>query len=383
MGFYDPAPKPKSPLGYHRVLSPLAGIKVSPLCLGSMNFGTNWESFMGKCEKQEAFVIMDAFYEHGGNFIDTANCYQDNQSEEWIGEWMEGRGNRDQMVIATKYTHGTHAHNHKGTPLQSNHVGNSLKSLHLSISSSLARLRTSYIDILYLHWWDFTTDVSEVMAGLNHLIAAGKVLYLGVSDTPAWIVVKCNAFAKEHGLRPFSVYQGLWSAGVRDLEREIVPMCRDQGMGVTAWGVLGHGKFRAAAKREGGGSARAAEMSERDVKVSGVLEGIAKRKGCSLHAVALAYTLHKTPYVYPIIGGRTVAHLTANIEALSVELTKEEMKEIDAAVPFDAGYPHTFLFGEQYDLDKMASDVWLTNLSAHIDSPPHQQPIRARTKQDI
>ncbi|KAB8067317.1 NADP-dependent oxidoreductase domain-containing protein [Aspergillus leporis] len=95
MGFYDIAPKPKRVLGYHRVLAPSAGVKVSPLCLGTMNFGTNWESFMGECKKEDAFTIMDTFYDLGGNFIDTANCYQDEQSEEWIGEWMKGHGNRD------------------------------------------------------------------------------------------------------------------------------------------------------------------------------------------------------------------------------------------------------------------------------------------------
>ncbi|KAL4886458.1 norsolorinic acid reductase [Aspergillus karnatakaensis] len=380
MGFFDIAPKPKSVLGYHRVLAPSAGVKVSPLCLGTMNFGTTWESFMGKCEKADAFAIMDAFYDNGGNFIDTANCYQEEQSEQWIGEWMKTRGNRDQMVISTKYGVGYRAAHFDKQPLQSNYVGNSLKSLYLSVDASLKKLQTDYIDIFYLHWWDLTTGVEEIMQGLNILIKERKVLYLGVSDTPAWVVVKANEYARANGLRPFSLYQGQWSASLRDMEREIVPMCRDQGMGIAPFGVLGQGKFRSVAARVAAhmGSGRGAQASDVENKVSEVLETVAERKGTTLYAVALAYILHRTPYVFPIVGGRKVEHLMANINALSVELSKDEMSEIDGAVPFDAGYPHTYIFGAQYGLDKTASDVWFTTLSAHIDSPPHQEPVKPR-----
>lgn len=141
----DPAPKPPSLLGYHRPLSPTAAVRVSPLCLGTMNFGSAWREKMGDCAKDEAFQIMDRFYGLGGNFIDTANFYQAGESEQWIGEWMQARGNRDQLVLATKYT-ATYAPN---TPLPSNTTGNSLKSLHRSIASSLRNLQTDYIDLLY------------------------------------------------------------------------------------------------------------------------------------------------------------------------------------------------------------------------------------------
>ncbi|KAL4796666.1 NADP-dependent oxidoreductase domain-containing protein [Aspergillus venezuelensis] len=387
MGFYDPAPEPKSALGYHRVLSSTAGVKVSPLCLGSMNFGTAWQDFMGECSKEEAFAIMDAFYDNGGNFIDTANCYQDEQSEEWMGEWMKERGNRDQMVIATKYTNGYRCAHFDTEPLQSNYVGNSVKSMHLSLEASLRKLQTSYVDILYLHWWDLTTSMEEVMHGLNVLINARKVLYLGISDSPAWVVVKANAYARANGLRPFSVYQGLWNAEARDMERDIIPMCRDQGMAVIPFGALGSGKFKDVAARSGSaartGSGRGAQMSEREVKVSEVLEAVANRKDTTLHAVALAYIMHKAPYIYPVIGLRKVEHLLANIDALTIDLSKEDMHEIDAAVPFDPGFPNSFLFGaKKYDLTKTASDIWLTALSAHIDSVAYQGPIKARTRDE-
>ncbi|KAL2783887.1 norsolorinic acid reductase [Aspergillus keveii] len=374
------APKPSSLLGYHRVLSPNAGIKVSPLCLGAMSFGTAWKDFMGECSKERAFEILDTFYSLGGNFIDTANDYQDEESEKIIGEWMKLKGNRDQMVIATKYTSGYRTHNRAEEPLQSNYVGNSMKSMHLSVAKSLEKLQTSYIDVLYLHWWDFTTSVEEVMIGLNALITSGKVLYLGVSDTPAWIVVKANEYARAHGLRPFSVYQGKWNAGFRDIEREILPMCRDQGMAITPWAPLGEGKFKAAAQRSGAdGSIRATMAEEHDIKVSEALERIADRKSTTLHSVAIAYLLHKAPYVFPIVGQRDPKHLLANVKALGVSLSVQEIREIDSVVPFDAGFPLNFLFGPEHRTDMTASDVFWTQVAAHVDVPPAQAVIPARS----
>lgn len=162
-----------------------------------------------------------------------------------------------------------------------------MKSMHVSIKRSLEKLQTDYIDILYVHWWDITTSVEEVMHGLNTLITAGKVLYLGISDTPAWLVVKANDYARAHGLRPFSIYQGRWNALLRDMEKDIIPMCRDQGMAIAPFGSLGQGKFRTAAAREAEhtGSGRAAELSQDEICISEVLEAVAKRKSSTLHAV--------------------------------------------------------------------------------------------------
>ncbi|RAL12186.1 aldo/keto reductase [Aspergillus homomorphus CBS 101889] len=383
MSFAPVAPKPKSLLGYHQVLSPTAGVKVSPLCLGAMNFGEGWKEFMGECSKEDAFAIMDVFFNEGGNFIDTANAYQKEDSEQWIGDWMQQRGNRDQLVIATKYTTGFRTAQFDKEPLQSNYVGNSLKSLRVSVNASLRKLQTDYIDLLYVHWWDFTSGVEEVMIGLNALITAGKVLYIGVSDTPAWVVVKANEYARAHGLRPFSVYQGKWNAGFRDMEREIIPMCRDQGMAVAPWAPLGQGRFRTAEARKKAqheGSNRGAQPSEADLKISEVLEKVAGRKGTNLYAIALAYLRYKQPYVFPIVGQRKVEHLKANIEALKVELSREEIREIDLAAPFDPGFPMTMLFGgnDKYDIGFTAADVSLTKWAAHIDAPAPQEAVRPR-----
>ncbi|GLB04739.1 hypothetical protein AtubIFM57258_010758 [Aspergillus tubingensis] len=381
MSLFAPAPKPASRLGYHRVLAPSAGVKVSPLCLGAMNFGDSWKGFMGECNKEQSFALLDEFYRLGGNFIDTANNYQFEESEKWIGEWMAARGNRDQMVIATKYTTGFRTAHRDTEPLQSNFVGNSMKSMRVSVEHSLKKLQTDYIDLLYLHWWDFTSSVEEVMHGLNNLVASGKVLYLGVSDTPAWVVVKANDYARAHGLRPFSVYQGRWNAGFRDLEREVIPMCRDQGMAIAPWAPLGAGKFKSAEARKsdaGSGSARGAELSETDIKVSDALEKVANRKNTTLHAIALAYVMHKTPNVFPIIGQRKIEHLQANVEALSVSLSDEDLDEIDSASSFDVGFPMNFIYRDCYSSRNTAADVWLTKASALIDAPPHASPVPPR-----
>ncbi|KAJ9252508.1 hypothetical protein DTO195F2_7425 [Paecilomyces variotii] len=346
-----------------------------------MNFGEAWKEFMGECNKEQSFAVLDAFYELGGNFLDTANNYQQEESEMWLGEWIKKRGNRDQLVIATKYTTGFRTSHFDTEPLQSNFVGNSTKSMRISVNHSLQKLQTDYIDLLYVHWWDFTTSVEEVMHGLNALITSGKVLYLGVSDTPAWIVVKANDYARSNGLRPFSVYQGKWNAGFRDLEREIIPMCRDQGMAVAPWAPLGQGKFKSAEQRNSehnAGSARASALSENDIKVSEALEKISKRTNTSIHAIAIAYVMHKTPNVFPIIGQRKVEHLKANIEALSVVLSDEDLAEIDNAVPFDVGFPMNFIFRDHYSSNNTAADVFLTKVSAQIDVAPHPAPVRPR-----
>ncbi|KAF1357011.1 norsolorinic acid reductase [Delphinella strobiligena] len=383
MSFFQHAPKPASLLGYHRVLAPTAGVKVSPICLGAMNFGDQWEEFMGKCDKEQSFKVLDAFYDLGGNFIDTANVYQAEESEEWLGEWMEKRGNRDQIVMATKYTSGYRYHDREKEPLQSNFVGNSLKSMRLSVDASLKKLKTDYIDLLYVHWWDFTTSVEEVMHGLNNLVLSGKVLYLGVSDTPAWVVVKANDYARAHGLRPFSIFQGKWNAAYRDMEREIIPMCEDQGMAIAPWGPLGQGKFKTKEARgqDHDGSARASELSESDIKISDALEDVAKKHNATLHGVALAYVMHKTPNVFPIVGQRKIEHLKANIDALSIRLSQEDLEEIDQAVEFDPGFPMSMIFrGSAYTTSLTASDVGLTKMSAHIDAPPKQLPVRPRSE---
>ncbi|KAI1386669.1 norsolorinic acid reductase [Hypoxylon trugodes] len=342
MSILPTAPPPKSPLARYRLLAPTASVRVSPLCLGAMNFGDAWKDFMGVCDQKTTEEILDFFYQQGGNFIDTSNNYQFGQSESWIGEWMKKRSVRDQMVIATKFT--TSYHNNFDE-ININTQGNGTKNLHVSVNCSLQKLQTDYIDLLYVHWWDFNTSIPELMQSLNRLVQAGKVLYLGVSDTPAWVVSKANEYARNHGLRQFSVYQGRWSAANRDVEREILPMVKAEGMGIAPWGALGGGKFKTEEQRQSRVTERSGWADESDIKVSRVLESIARRKNTIITSVAQAYVMSKAPYVFPIVGGRTKEHLKANIEALTLSLDEDDIKEIESAIPFDPGFPTTFLYG--------------------------------------
>ncbi|KAJ5966824.1 Aldo/keto reductase [Penicillium viridicatum] len=336
-----PPPPPKSALGRHRLLAPSASVRVSPLSLGGMSLGDNWKGMMGECTKEQAFELLDTYYDLGGNFIDTANMYQFGQSEEWIGEWLQKTGRRSEIVLATKYTL---------SPIfgkavqQSNYGGTGTKSMRVAVDDSLKRLKTDYIDLYYVHAWDFATSIPELMQSLNTLVQQGKVLYLGISDTPAWVVTKANAYAREHGLRPFSVYQGRYSAIMRDLERDIIPMARDEGMAIHPWGVLGSGYIRSpdAAPKEGGRQTPHVKTG-REEQVSAALDTVAKRHEVPITSVALAYVLQKAPYIFPMVGGNKVSHLKSNIEALRLELTAEDVAEIDNGYEFDLGFPHNFL----------------------------------------
>ncbi|EME39161.1 aldo/keto reductase-like protein [Dothistroma septosporum NZE10] len=359
---------------HYRQLAPTASVRVSPLCLGAMNFGEAHKARYGECSKETAFSIMDYFYSQGGNFIDTANGYQAGESEQWVGEWMKSRDNRDEIVLATKYSTGYM--NHEKDKIQINYGGNSAKSMKVSVAASLKKLQTNYIDILYIHWWDYSTSIPELMHSLNDLVVSGQVLYLGVSDTPAWVVSKANQYARDHGLRQFVIYQGMWNAAMRDFERDIIPMCRDEGMGLAPYGTLGQGSFQT----EEGRKQREKDNPGRKfgakslpyVEVSKVLEKLANAKGKAITDVALAYVLQKTPYVFPIVGGRKLEHIQGNVAALQVALSEAEVEEIEAAYPFDAGFPHTFLSGTLFDGAKPTAaqgpgDVFLTKWQGDID----------------
>ncbi|THX54513.1 putative aryl-alcohol dehydrogenase Aad14 [Aureobasidium pullulans] len=349
MSLFEPAPEPATELGRLRILSSTAGVRVSPLQLGAMSIGDAWSSFMGSMDKKQSFALLDAFVEAGGNFIDTANNYQNEQSEQWLGEWMKERGNRDQMVIATKFTT-----DYKGYALgkgkAANHCGNHKRSLFMSVRDSLAKLQTDFIDILYLHWWDHTTSIEEIMDSLHILVEQGKVMYLGISDSPAWVVSAANYYAKAHGKTPFSIYQGRWNIMLRDFEREIIPMARHFGMALAPWDVLGGGKFQSKAaieerKKNGEGlrSMMGGEQTEEEVKMSAALEEVANEHNVSLTAVALAYVMSKTINVFPLVGGRKVEHLKDNIKALSIKLSDEQIKKLEGVKSFDPGFPNTFI----------------------------------------
>ncbi|KAG8214331.1 NADP-dependent oxidoreductase domain-containing protein [Butyriboletus roseoflavus] len=370
--------KPTSRLARYRVLSPNASIHVSPLQLGGMNIGDKWEKYgYGSMNKESSFELLDAFYEAGGNFIDTANVYQDQSSEQFIGEWAGLRGIRDQLVIATKYS-TNYMHGEAGIKQKAMYAGNSVKSMYLSVEASLMKLRTTYIDILYVHWWDWETSIEEMMNGLHTLVQQGKVLYLGVSDTPAWVVSQANQYARDHGKTPFVIYQGLWNVMERSFERDIIPMCKAHGMALAPWGVLARGKFRTDEEEErrnqSGEKGRTSfstdwKRNEQEKAVSTALEKVAKEVGAKhVSAVAIAYVMQRTPYVFPIIGGRKVEHLQANLEALEIILSPEHIKDLESVVSFDLGFP-TAMIGDGSDY------MYLMKNAAYMEKQPDLRAI--------
>ncbi|KAJ6480086.1 aryl-alcohol dehydrogenase [Mycena vulgaris] len=378
MAFFAPAPPPATKLGRYRQLAPRAAIHVSPLALGAMSIGDKWAPFgMGAMDKESSFKLMDAYFDAGGNHIDTSNMYQDGSSEEFIGEWVEARGYRDQVVIATKYTNLGKVRDNS-IKQKNLYMGNNIKSLKLTVEESLRRLRTTYIDILYLHYWDLHTSVEEIMDGLHNLVVLGKVLYLGISDSPAWFVVKANEYAKANGKTPFVVYQAPYSVTQRDIEREIMPMCRHEGIALTLWNVLASGHIRTDAEEElrrstgehGRTLMGAWERTDDEKKMCAALEVVAKQVGAKhITAVAIAYTMHKAPFVFPIIGGRKVEQLMANIEALDIKLTAEHIAYIEGILPFDKGFPNNIIgeYGGPYP--------FLISLYAAYDPQPLLPPV--------
>ncbi|KAK5405294.1 hypothetical protein LTR06_008989 [Exophiala xenobiotica] len=311
-------------LGRYRQLAPTASVRVSPLCLGAMTFGVSQRSRYGEITKETAFDILDHFYNNGGNFIDTSNTYHNGESEMWLGEWMNSRKNRDEIILATKYT----APYNSDAKIRANVGGNSSKSMRISIESSLNRLQTTYIDLFYVHWWDHTTSIPELMRSLNDLVTSGK----------------------------FSVYQGFWNAGLRDFERDIIPMAIDEGMALCPYGTIGQGRFQTEAvykeREEHNPGRNFIPLSDHDKRVSKKLEMVAQAKGVALHNIALAYVFHKAPYVFPIVGSRKVEHIKGNIEALAVRLSDQDIAEIESAYDFDHGFPQTFLSNTLFNHEK-------------------------------
>ncbi|ODO06643.1 hypothetical protein I350_04001 [Cryptococcus amylolentus CBS 6273] len=351
------AAEPKTELGRYRLLSPSAAIRVSPLCLGAMSLGNQWTGFMGAGpDFEESCKLLDTFYEAGGNFIDTANNYQDEQSEMIIGEWMEKRQIRDEIVLATKYTtYGLDRKEGKFQGIGANYCGNHKKNLRLTVDASLKKLRTDYIDLLYVHWWDYSTSIPELMQSLNDIVKSGKVLYLGISDTPAWIVSQANEYARQHGLAQFVVYQGLWNVSVRDVERDVLPMCRANGMGFAPWGVLGQGKFKSPEELKKQANWRGgAPPSEKDIKLTKALQEVADQVGGGAKAatVALAWSRQMFTDCYPI--------------ALKIELTPEQVTKLSQASDFDYGFPYTRFGLDPHYLPEGKPDSFLLNSAAHV-----------------
>ncbi len=310
-----------------------SGLRVSELCLGTMTFGDDWGWGAPKDESRKMF---DAFAEAGGNFIDTANNYTDGTSETFIGEFT--KADRDHFVIATKYTLTEFA-------TDPNFGGNHRKNMRRSVEGSLRRLETDHIDLLWLHMWDGMTPVEEVMRALDDLVRAGKVLYVGISDTPAWVVSQANMLADLRGWSRFVAYQGAYSLASRAPERDILPMAQSMEMTYMPWGILEGGeitgKYNSATPSDE--PKRSQDTSERIKKIAAVVMDLAEETGYTPSQVAINWVRQRPYQMIPIVGARSEKQLKENLGCLDVELTMEQIERLNKASPIDLGFPHSFL----------------------------------------
>jgi aryl-alcohol dehydrogenase-like predicted oxidoreductase len=327
-----------------------SGLRVSDLCLGTMTFGDDWG---WGAAKDQARKIYDAFREAGGNFIDTANIYTNGSSEKLVGEFIAGH--REEVVVATKYTNA--ASGFTGQPgTDANAGGNQRKNMVQAVESSLKRLGTHYIDLYWLHIWDQMTPVEEVMRAFDDLVRAGKVLYVGISDAPAWVVAKSNTMAQ---LRGWTRYVGLqieYSLLERTVERELVPMAKDQQMSVLAWSPLRNGLLTGKYLPENvkRSQAEGSRMHSEMMKGFGTVEesthatvreivAVGEELGVSAAQVALAWLRCRPVPVIPIIGARKLSQLEDNIRSLDVTLSPAQLQRLDKATAVSSGFPHHFM----------------------------------------
>ena len=321
-----------------------SGLRVSPLALGTMTFGLDWGWGSDREQSQRVF---DLYAERGGNFLDTANLYTEGTSERFLADFLAA--DRDHFVLGTKYSLALH----RGDP---NAAGNQRISLVRSVEGSLDRMRTERIDLLWVHAWDGLTPLEETMRALDDLVRSGKVLYIGISDAPAWKVAQANTLAELRGWTSFVGLQIAYSLTRRDAERDLVPMARELGLGVTPWSPLDGGVLTGKygrdelerQEREGlgprtGSDRRAVGLTERKLQVVDALREVARDAACTAPQAALAWLLGSPGVTSPIVGARSVEQLAENLDALEVHLSPVQRWRLDDASAIEHGFPHDFL----------------------------------------
>jgi aryl-alcohol dehydrogenase-like predicted oxidoreductase len=289
--------------------------------------------------KDESRKVYDAFREAGGNFIDTANIYTDGTSESFLGEFLEGH--RDSVVLATKYSNAAPGND-------PNAAGNHRKSMMQAVEASLKRLRTDYIDLYWVHIWDAITPVEEVMRGLDDLVRQGKVLYVGISDVPAWWIAQANTLADLRGWSRFIGLQIPYNLIERTVERELIPMAKALDIGVTAWSPLSNGVLTG--KYHGHGGSELGRMNsetmktfmpeqQRATRIVAAVKIVSEQTGCSMAQVALAWLRYRPVPVIPIIGARKLTQLQDNLASFDLELSAEHLKSLEEASRVELGFP--------------------------------------------
>jgi len=320
-----------------------SGLRVSRLCLGTMTFGTEWG--WGADEGTSA-AIFDRYLEAGGNFIDTADGYTNGKSEEICGQLIRERGLRDRIVLATKFTFNAQP----GNP---NAGGNGRKNAMRALEGSLRRLGTDYVDLYWMHAWDQTTPVEEVLATFDLMVRSGKVRYAGFSDVPAWYAARACTIAQFAHSTPVIALQLEYSLVERGIEREHVPLAREIGLGVCPWSPLASGFLAGKYKRgdEGGGRLDTLKSSgnpvfekltERNFRIVDVLLEVAAQLGRPPAEVALHWVASQAAVASVIIGATKLAQLESNLRALDFAMPDEHAARLNEASRLERSHPYMF-----------------------------------------
>lgn len=317
-----------------------SGLRVSELCLGTMTFG---EEFGWGESYENSKKVFEAFTNAGGNFLDTANHYTKGTSEKMVGDFISS--NRDYFVLATKYTLTTN-------PKDPNASGNHRKNMVQALNASLKRLKTDYVDIYWLHAWDFKTPIEEVMRAFDDLIRSGKVLYIGLSDTPAWIVSQANTLAGFYGWSKVMSVQLEYSLIERSIEREYFDMADNLDLSIAAWSPLAMGVLTGKyLKKDPNEKARfqinpewgKVYFNERAERIAKTILEMSKKMGRSPAQIALNWVRQKSNRIIPIVGAKNEKQLLDNLACLDFTLSNKEMEELNQVSQIDLGFPHEFL----------------------------------------
>ena len=325
----------------HYVTLGRSGLRVSPLCLGTMTFGEDWG---WGSTIEDSYKIIKRYIELGGNFLDTANVYTKGHSEKIIGDFIKKEKlRRDQLVIATKF----YGSMYDGDP---NGGGASRKSMNAAVDLSLKRLQTDYIDLYWLHCWDRFTPIEETMAALDDLVKSGKVRYIGFSDTPAWKCAQAQTIAKFRGWNPLIALQIEYSLIERTVEGELVPMAEELGLGITPWSPLKGGiltgkydRKNASKEEPGRGEWITRFFTEKNFDIVDVVCEIAKEADTTPSRVALAWLEQKPGVVSSIFGARTMKQLDDNIAALEVKLSETQLARLEEVSSPTLNFPAKFI----------------------------------------
>lgn len=325
-----------------------SGLRVSPLCLGTMTFGTEWG---WGAEENVSRALLDRYLQAGGNFIDTADGYTGGKSEEMLGKFIAERNLRDRVVLATKFTFSA-------DPTNPNAGGNGRKNIHRALEGSLRRLQTDYIDLYWLHAWDTITPAEEVVASLDDLVRQGKILHYGFSDTPAWYVARARTLAEKDGKEPLIALQLEYSLVERNIEREHTPAAQELGLAVCPWSPLANGFLTGKYKRQGtdgngSGDGRLEKLkdsanpslkkfTDQNWKILDVLLSVAKQIGRPPAQVALNWVATQPGITSTILGASKVSQLEDNLSALDFSIPVELRKQLDEVSAPASMHPYVF-----------------------------------------